>query len=116
MSDRRSATTIGELDTHLGYVLDNLSDLREAVSNMATRSEIEKLAGRLDLMATRAELKAIESRLDGESMGSRFSRAASLAAKLLTVIALLVALWGAVVVVVRFSDQVRPFVIAPVKP
>ena len=44
MSERRPATTIGELDIHLGFIMDELRDVRARVDGMVS------------LLATKAEL------------------------------------------------------------
>ena len=37
MSDRRPAQTIGELDIHLGFVMDELRDMRGTLDRLATK-------------------------------------------------------------------------------
>lgn len=72
MSERRPATTFGELDIHLGHIQDNIASLATAVNNMATRDDIAKLTTRIELMATKEELRATEIRLAQDGVKSTF--------------------------------------------
>lgn len=58
MTERRAATTIGELDIHLSHVQSGLARLAESVERMATKQDIDGI--RLDMahLATKAELEA----------------------------------------------------------
>ena len=42
MSDRRPAQTIGELDIHLGFVMDELRDIRGTLGPLVTRAEVDR--------------------------------------------------------------------------
>jgi hypothetical protein len=53
MSDRRPATTIGELDIHLGFLLDELTQMREQQDRM-----LQMLATKTELAELRADLEA----------------------------------------------------------
>jgi hypothetical protein len=56
MNERRPATTIGELDIHLGFLMQELKAMRERVDGMfnlmATKEELAR-----EIAALRAEVK-----------------------------------------------------------
>jgi GMP synthase-like glutamine amidotransferase len=58
MSDRRPAQTIQELDVHLGYVQERLSELGNLMQRMATKTDIERIELAMSQMATKAEVAA----------------------------------------------------------
>jgi len=74
MSERRPATTIGELDIHLSHIQGDMVRIAAAVNNMATREDIATLTNRLEKMATKEEVRALEDRLSKDSVPSTFDR------------------------------------------
>lgn len=74
MSERRPATTIGELDIHLSHIQGDMVRIAAAVNNMATREDIATLTNRLEKMATKEEVRALEERLSKDSVPSTFDR------------------------------------------
>lgn len=61
IADRRPATTIGELDIHLGFLMDELKDMREQQENM------------MRLLATKQELEALRMELESKIKNGSFS-------------------------------------------
>jgi len=62
--ERRAATTIGELDLHLGYVQQEIARLVDAVGDMATKQDIQELEQRMNGFALKADVEAVGRRLD----------------------------------------------------
>lgn len=48
MTERRPAQTIGELDIHLGFVMDELRTLRNQLGQLATKAEVDQRIGALE--------------------------------------------------------------------
>lgn len=107
MHERRPATTIPELDVHLGYVQQALKELQGAVENMATKQDITRLAERMNTFATKEELARLEAKLDGETTESKLKRMAGLATSIMSIIALCVAVWAGVTYVVHAQDAIE---------
>lgn len=107
MSERRAATTIGELDIHLSNVQDALRELRGAVSNMATRDDIEAIAERLDEFATKEELRMLESRLIPDTVPGVVKRAGAVIVWTAAAIAAGGVVIGALVAIARFFDKFK---------
>lgn len=97
MSDRRPATTIGELDIHLSHVQESLRDLVGAVSNMATKKDIDEITARIDVL---------EERIEQSTVGSFFDRASSIITKIGAVAAVIAATGGGIAAIVHFIDKV----------
>lgn len=108
MSDRRPATTIGELDVHIGYLAQQMMDIQAAIADMATRADLEKLAGRIESLATRDELRALEDRLSRETVPGFFGRVGSGAGKVAAIWVLLASIGGASFALVRWIDSATP--------
>lgn len=100
MTDRRAATTIGELDIHLSNLMD----------------EVRSIKGKIDLLATKTwvddELKRRDARLDtlaiamtAASAGSKLKRAAEVAQQLSILAACVIGVVGVAAVVVRYWDK-----------
>jgi len=102
MSERRPATTIGELDIHLGHIQGELGRLAAAVNNMATRDDIATLTSRIEKMATKDELKAVEDRLSKDSVPGTFDRWGGAATKGMAIVGLVSAVYAAIK---HFSPQ-----------
>lgn len=102
MGERRAATTVQELDIHLGYVQQNLARLIEAVAEMATKEDIRQLNDRMQSFATREELLELEKRLNALTLPSLFDRWASTVTKIGAVAAVVAAGAGAFAAVVHF--------------
>ena len=66
MSERRPATTIGELDVHIGYLQQEIKSVATALSGMATKADIEAITKRMDEMATKTMLDSEVSALRAE--------------------------------------------------
>ena len=91
MSERRPATTIGELDIHLGFIMDELKDVRARVDGM------------VGLLATKAELhsevQSIRKELNEKSLLSTWRRVTELAISVSAVAAAV----GLLIAVVRWA-------------
>lgn len=111
MSDRRPATTIQELDVHLGYLQVAIKDLQGTVSAMATKRDIEALAERMDTFASKDDLARLERRVNDEDAVSTLKRWASVATSIMAIVALCAATWAAVSYIVHVSDALK--VVAP---
>jgi hypothetical protein len=61
ISDRRPATTIGELDIHLGFLLEELTQMREQQERM------------VQMLATKTELAELRRDLEGQIKNGSFS-------------------------------------------
>lgn len=76
MSERRPATTIGELDVHIGYLQQEIKSVATALSGMATKADIELLTKRMNEMATKVQLEsevsALRLEMTRESPRTRF--------------------------------------------
>lgn len=107
MSDRRPAATIQELDVHLGYVQQAISELQRIASNMATKQDITDLAKRMDSFATKDELERLSRRIDGETTTSKLKRLASVATSIMAIITLAVVCWAGITYVVHVSDSLQ---------
>ena len=105
-TERRPATTIGELDLHLFYMQGTLAKLVGAVENMATKNDIQQLEARMQSFATKAELSAVEAKLQSGTVESTFDRWASVVTKLGAVGAVLASFAAAVAALVHFLDRV----------
>lgn len=106
MHERRPATTIPELDVHLGYVQQALKELQGAVENMATKQDITRLAERMNTFATKEELARLEAKLDAESTPNKIRRWGSLATSISAILALVIAVVVGVATVTRVADSV----------
>lgn len=94
MSERRAASTIGELDIHLGNVQDSIRELRDTVGNMATKEDIKALTARMENFATKDELRRVEMRLEADSAPSLFWRWVGNAQKIAAAITVVAAACG----------------------
>lgn len=67
IQERRPATTIGELDIHLGFVMDELKEMREQHDSMlrmlATKQEVSDLRADLEAKIKNGSLTAFLRRL-----------------------------------------------------
>lgn len=107
MSERRPATTIQELDVHLGYVQQAIGDIQRLVASMATKQDITELAKRMESFATKDELQRLASRIEGETTGSKLKKLASVATSLMAIITLVVVCWAGITYVVHVSDSLQ---------
>lgn len=107
MLERRPATTIPELDVHLGYVQQALKELQGAVENMATKQDITRLAERMNTFATKEELARLEAKVDGDTAESKLKRWAGLATSIMTIITLCVAVWAGITYIVHAQDALQ---------
>lgn len=104
---RRAASSIEELDIHLGYVQEALRSIQESVRGMATKEDIRELSTRMGSFATKDELAALAQRVEDEAAGRKLKRLAGVATSLMALIALASVTWAAVVYIVHFSDAVQ---------
>lgn len=56
MSDRRPATTIGELDIHISNLQSRMTEVLSAMQNTATKADIEGIKISMSSLATKAEV------------------------------------------------------------
>lgn len=61
IAERRPATTIGELDIHLGFLMDELKEMREQQESM------------MRLLATKQEVEALRTELEAKIKNGSFS-------------------------------------------
>ena len=107
MSERRPATTIPELDVHLGYLQAAISDLQKSVSSMATKNDITLLAERMDSFATKEELARLEKKIEDDTTSSKLARLGSIATSVMAIFGVCVALWAGVTYVVHAQDAIQ---------
>ena len=107
MSDRRPATTIPELDVHLGYLQSAIKELQGTVSSMATKEDITAIAERMETFATKEELARLERRVENDTTVSRLRRWGALATSVMAIFGFCVALWAGIGYVVRVQDQIQ---------
>ena len=105
--ERPPAETIRELDLHLRYVQGQLAKLVGAMPDMATKQDIENLARRMEGYATKEELRAVADRVQTGSIQSTFDRGLSLVTRLGAAGAVIVAFFGALMVVARLLDKIQ---------
>lgn len=67
MSDRRPATTIGELDIHLGFLMEELKEVRSTLDQLATKEWVS------------AKIYDIETKIEANSPKSIWKRSTELA-------------------------------------
>lgn len=104
MTERRPATTIGELDIYLSNLQAGLVEMRDTLRNMATKDDIRQITASLVTFATKEELRAAEARLREDSVPSvakRFGNGMVLAAATLTAV---MAMAGAAITLLRWFD------------
>lgn len=106
MSERRAATTIGELDIHLSNVQSAVERLTAAMGQMATKDDVRELSDRMSTFATKAELAEVARKLESDSAPSTFWRLVERFTKLGGAFAVGVALFGMLAVIVRYADKV----------
>jgi len=71
MTERRPATTIGELDIHLGFVMDEIRDFKALLGQMSTRAETERnIAEAVRVVAE--DLATLKRKVDDQSPRSMF--------------------------------------------
>lgn len=107
MSDRRPATTIPELDVHLGYLQAAIKEVQSTISVMATKRDITELAERMDTFATKEELALLAKRVEDDTTVSRLKRWGSIATSVMAIFGFCVALWAGIGYVVRVQDQIQ---------
>lgn len=95
MTERRPATTIGELDIHLGFIMEKLNSIEsrqaEMMTILATKSEVEE------------QIKALNKRIDEESYGA-FMDKIQRVAKWVAVVAAGVGVVVAIAKSLKFAD------------
>ena len=75
MTERRKAETIGELDTHLGYMMAELSTVTQELKEMR-----EHFNTMVSLLATKEELEKLRAEMQSQSftsLGKRIMLAAA---------------------------------------
>ena len=105
MSDRRAATTIGELDIHLSILQRQMSDISAAVGGMATKEDIQAIANQMKDFATKEELKSAEARWQKESLTNTLDRWLSIGTRLGVFIAVMTGVVGGLVTMIRYLDS-----------
>ena len=86
MSERRPATTIGELDIHLGFLMDEIREMSKQLAGLATKDELDK------------EVASIRAELADRSVGGAWRKLTSIAVG----VSALAASVGVVVAVFRY--------------
>lgn len=94
--ERPPAKSIETLDLHLMYLQRQVAKLVDAMPQMATKSDIDALARRLDGYATqdevrtlRLDLEQIRQQMDTESVGNQIDRWGNRAQRVAAIIAFL---------------------------
>lgn len=77
MSDRRPATTIGELDIHLGNVMDKLSNVETMLTKMATRDYVDE------------QVRMVNERIHAAKPTTQLANLAKIASAVLVIVAFL---------------------------
>ena len=107
MNDRRPATTIPELDVHLGYLQSAIKELQGTVSSMATKDDIAAIADRMETFATKEELARLAKRVEDDTTVSRLRRWGAIATSVMAIFGFCVALWAGIGYVVRVQDSIQ---------
>lgn len=87
MSDRRPAQTIGELDIHLGFVMDELRDMRGTLDRLATKEWVS------------TKIADLEVKIEANTPRSLWKRVTEMAVGVTALAAML----GVVVAVVKWA-------------
>ena len=87
MSDRRPAQTIGELDIHLGFVMDELRDMRGTQDRLATKEWVS------------TKIADLEVKIEANTPRSLWKRVTEMAVGVTALAAML----GVVVAVVKWA-------------
>lgn len=87
MSDRRPAQTIGELDIHLGFVMDELRDMRGTLDRLATKEWVS------------AKITDLEVKIEANTPRSVWKRITDMAVG----VTALAAMFGVVVAIVKWT-------------
>lgn len=69
MSDRRPAQTIGELDIHLGFVMDELRDMRGTLDRLATKEWVSTKIADLELKIEANTPRSVWKRITEMAVG-----------------------------------------------
>lgn len=77
MSDRRPATTIGELDIHLGNVMEKLSEVQQTLSTLATRNYVDE------------QVRLVNEKIHAAKPSTQLANLAKVAAGVLSIVAVL---------------------------
>lgn len=92
MNERRPATTIAELDIHIGYIQEALGELSSAVENMATKTDVQSLRDELAKYATKEDLRQAEARLQRDNVPNVIQRMGSMAKSIMAIFGLISAI------------------------
>ena len=87
MSDRRPAQTIGELDIHLGFVMDELRDMRGTLDRLATKEWVS------------TKIADLEVKIEANTPRSLWKRVTEMAVGVTALAAML----GVVVAIVKWA-------------
>ena len=83
MNDEKElATTIAQLDVHLGYLRDSVGKIEGRLALMATKADIDDLKRQLGGYVPRAEFEAARKEWAEKSVGTTFDRIANVIIKL----------------------------------
>ena len=96
--------TTDVLAVHVDYLR---ADVQKVLTEMATKSDVDKIAKRMDQFVTTDRFDALEKKVDAGSIGSSLDRGLSLAIKLSSAIAAIIAMIGVIVAVVHFFDALK---------
>ena len=77
MSERRPATTIGELDIHLGNVMDKLSNVETMLTKMATRDYVDE------------QVRQVNEKIHAAKPSTQLANVAKVAAGVMVIVAFL---------------------------
>jgi hypothetical protein len=103
VSDRRPATTIGELDIHLGNVMEKLSEVQQTLSTLATKNYVDD------------QVRLVNEKIHAAKPSTQLANLAKIAAGVLSIVALLSLLHEMSITLqaVRASIAVPAPVVAP---
>jgi hypothetical protein len=100
MSERRPATTIGELDIHLSHVMDAITRLNDRVDRLATTDWVTEQLRERD-----ARLTNLAGQIQGASVTTRLKRAAEIVQQVSIIVGCIGALGAFIVAAVHYSDK-----------
>jgi hypothetical protein len=100
MTERRPATTIGELDIHLSNVMEHVQRVEGKIDLLATKNWVADELARRD-----ARMDQLALSVTAETTGSKLKRASEVAQQLGTLLAWVVGILGVIGAIVHFWDK-----------
>ena len=90
---RRSATTIGELDIHLGYFMETLQQLSARQAQLATKSDVADMRLEMRTFATKSELRSLKEEITNGDVPHTLKSWSDIAMRVAGTLAALASIW-----------------------